>query len=63
MRLNKNYEKFSEFAYPKKYSDTDTSSHDRLLNVLKKLDTSHKPMIQKMHEPFIEGNHNSKCFP
>ena len=50
-------EKSSDLMYHKKDVDTDTSSYDRVLNALKKLDTSYIPAVQKMHEPVIEGNY------
>ena len=53
MRLNKNSEKSSEFTYHKKYADKDTSFYDRVLDALKKLDTSYNSIMQKIHEPFI----------
>ena len=33
------------------------SAYDRLLNAMKKLDTTYNPMTQKMHDPVIEVNY------
>ena len=43
--------------YHKKYSNTDKSSYDSVLNALKKLDTLYNPTMESIHEPFIEGNY------
>ena len=43
--------------YLKKDTDADTSAYDRLLNVLKKLDTSYNPKMQKIQDPVIERNY------
>ena len=56
MSPTKNSEKSSELTYLKKDADADTSAYGRELNALKKLDTSYKPTMQKMHNPVIEGN-------
>ena len=47
----------SELKYLKKYADADTSAYNRILNALKKLDTSYNLRMQKMHSPSIEGNY------
>ena len=52
-----NLEKSSEFTYHKKDANTDTSSYDRVLNALKKLDTFYNPTTTKKYEPSIEGNY------
>ena len=57
LRLNENSEKSSDLTYHKKDADTDTSSYDRVLNVLKKLDTLYGPTMQRMHKPVVEGNY------
>ena len=49
--------KSSEFTYHKKDANIDTSEYDRLLNVLKKLDTLYNPTIPRMNEPVIEGKY------
>ena len=45
VRPDENSEKSSELMYHKKDSYTDTSSYGRLLNSLKKIDTSHNPTM------------------
>ena len=47
----------SGIMYLKKDTDSDTSEYDRVLNSLKKLDTSYNPTMQKMHDTVIEGNY------
>ena len=49
--------KSSEFRGRKKDGNTDTSEYDRVLNALKKLDTSHNLTMPIMHEPVIEGKY------
>ena len=49
--------KSSEFKYDNKYSTTDTPAYDRVLNALKKLDTSYNPTMPRIHHPVIEGNY------
>ena len=41
VRPKNNSEKSSELVYLKKYVDADMSAYDRVLNALKKLDTSY----------------------
>ena len=55
VRPNENCENSSDLMYLKKYADT--SAHSRVLNALKKLDTSYNPKMQKMYDPGIEGNY------
>ena len=57
MRPNENYEKSSDLTYLKKDVDVDMSVYDRVLNALKKLDTSYNPTMQKMHDPVIDRNY------
>ena len=57
VRLNKISEKSSELTYPKKSADADTSVYNRVLNVMKKLDTSYSTKIHNIHDPFIEENY------
>ena len=57
VRPNEIYEKSSEITYLKKDVDVDTSTYDRFLNALKKLDISYNPMMQKMHGPVVEVNY------
>ena len=47
----------SDFTYHKKYSNTDMSAYNRVLNVLNKLDTSYNLNMPRMHEPVIEGKY------
>ena len=49
--------KSSEFTYHMKESNTDTPAYDRVLNVLKNLDTSNNPTRPRMHRPVIEGKY------
>ena len=53
---NKN-SKSSGFMYYNKYSNTDTSAYNRVLNALKKLDTLHNPNMYRMHKSVIKGNY------
>ena len=55
VRLNENSEKSSDFTHHKKDADTETSSYDMVLNVLKKLDTLYNPTMTRMQNPFIAG--------
>ena len=55
--LNEIFEKSSEITYLKKDIDTDISAYNIVFNVLNKIDTSHNPTLQKMHNPVIEGNY------
>ena len=59
IRRNEIYEKSSEITYLKKHVgvDADTSAYNRVFNALRKLDTSYKPMMQKMHDPVIKVNY------
>ena len=41
----------------RKTPKTYTSSYDRVLNTIKKLDTSYNPKIPMMYDPFTEGNY------
>ena len=45
----------SGFTYHKKDDNTYTSSCDRVLNTLKKLDTFYNQTMPRMQEPVIEG--------
>ena len=58
-RRNEIYEKSSEITYLKTDVDVDvdTSAYDRVLNALKKLNTSYNPMMQNMHDPVIKRNY------
>ena len=47
----------SDLTYLDKDVDADTSAYDRLSNALKKLDTLYNPIIQKIHNPIIDGNY------
>ena len=49
--------KSSEFRGHKKDGNTDTSEYDRVLNALKKLDTSYNMNILIVHDPFVEGKY------
>ena len=55
---NKMSENSSELTYLKKAAAADTSAYDISLNAVKKLDTLYNPMMQKIHNPVIEGNYN-----
>ena len=57
VRPNKNSQKSSQFTYHNKYTATDTSLYNLVLNAPKKLDTQYNPKTQKMHKPFFEENH------
>ena len=57
VRPNKIVDKSSEFTYHKKYANIDTSLYDRVLNALKKLDTSYNPTMTRMNDAVIEGNY------
>ena len=61
VRPSEIYEKSSELTYLKKDADADAdadmSAYDRLLNTLKKLDTSYNPTMHKMHNPVIKRNY------
>ena len=57
MRPNEILDKSSEFTYHKKYAKIDTSLYDRVLNALKKLDTSYNPTMTRMNDAVIEGNY------
>ena len=57
VRPNENSEKSSQFTYQKKYANIDISSYNRILNAVKKLDTSYNPTMQNMHEPVIKENY------
>ena len=43
--------------YFNKDADTETSAYNIVFNELKKLDTSYKPTMQKMHNAVIDGNY------
>ena len=53
MRPKENSENFSEFTYHKEDTTIDTPLYDRVLNALKKLDTSYNPTIPMIHKPII----------
>ena len=57
VRPNEISEKLPEVTYFKKDAGAYTSAYDRVLNILKKLDTSYNPTMQKIHEPVIEVNY------
>ena len=46
--------KSSDFTYHKKEFNTDTSEYDKVINALKKLDTSYNPNMPIMHKPVIK---------
>ena len=48
VRPNENLENSLEFTCHKKDANTYTSSYDRVLNALKKLDISYNPTMKKM---------------
>ena len=50
-------DKSSEFTYQKKYANIDTSLYDRVLNALKKLDTSYNSTMTSMNDAVIKGNY------
>ena len=52
-RLNKTPKFLSENAYQNNYDNTNKSLYDRVLNVLKKLDTPYNLTMTKIHEPVI----------
>ena len=52
VRLNTN-SKTSEFTYHKKDTNTETSAYDRVLNELKKIDSSYNTNIPRMKKPVI----------
>ena len=56
MRPNENSNP-SESTYHKKDANKDTSEYDRVLNALKKLDTSYTTTMQRIHEPFTKGKY------
>ena len=50
--------KSSDFTYHKKEDyNTDTSAYGRVLNSLKKLDTSYNPTLPRMHKLVINGKY------
>ena len=57
VRPNENLEKFSVFTYHNKYDNIDMLLYDKVLNALKKLDTSYNPKMTRIHKLVIEGNY------
>ena len=57
VRPNENSENLSEFTYHKKDANTDQSEYDKVLNTLKKIDTSHNPKTTKTNKLVFEGNY------
>ena len=43
--------------YHKKDATTDTSTHDKVLNTTKKLNTSYNPTMPRIHEPVMKGKY------
>ena len=54
----KKSDKSSDLIYQNKDTDTDTetSSYNKVWNVLKKIDKSYNPTVQRINEPIIDGN-------
>ena len=44
----------SEFTYHNKFANIETLVYDRVLNSLKKQDTSYNPNMPRMHDPVIK---------